>query len=468
MIIGRDKERKRLAKIITSKKSEFVAVYGRRRVGKTFLIREFFNYQFDFHHAGLANGNTIKQLASFHDTWTEYFSEQYDAAPKTWLEAFKRLKTSLAKKARSKKLIIFLDEMPWMDTPRSDFMIALESFWNGWATNRKNVILIACGSASSWVINELINNHGGLHNRVTQKFKIEPFTLKETEEMLLSKGCLLTRYQIAELYMALGGMPYYIEAITPGKSVAQIIEELFFINNAILKNEFSNLYRSFFRKYEAYENVVAALAQKLKGINRNEIVKATGLPSGGTLTKILQELEESSFIASYTSLETKAKLTLYRLSDFYTAFYFKFIKSAKYRGEGAWTHFIDNPSHRAWQGYTFEQLCMAHIHQIKKALGISGILSSEASWQNDKTQIDLLIDRRDQVINLCEMKYSMTEFTINKDYANQLKKKISIFKQNTKTKKAVFLTLITTYGVEKNAYALELVQNEVLLDELFE
>ncbi|MDZ7899505.1 MAG: ATP-binding protein [Arcicella sp.] len=465
-IKGRKKEIKMFDSLLNSSKSEFLVVYGRRRVGKTFLIREYFNYQFDFQISGLANGNTIQQLQHFHLTLAETDNAVYDQIPTNWLEAFQRLKI-LLNKSTSPKKVIFFDEMPWLDTAKSDFIMALESFWNGWATNRRDIVLIACGSAASWIINELINNKGGLHNRVTMQMKIHPFSLKETEEFLISKRCILDRYQIAELYMAVGGLPYYLDFVKSGNSVAQTIENLFFLENAPLKNEYHNLYKSLFKKYEWHEKIIGALSKKLKGLNRNEIVQNSGLPSGGTFSRALRELEESGFITSYSSFENKSKNTFYRLSDFYTSFYFRFIVDAEFKGEGSWINRIDNPTHRTWQGYAFEQLCMAHIPQMKQSLGIGSVLSREASWQNEKAQIDLVIERRDHVVNLFEMKFSMAKYLITKDYSEKLRNKIHQFKESTKTKNAVFLTFVTTYGLEENSYSLGLVQNQLLLDDLF-
>lgn len=470
-IIGRKKEIQKLDSILQSKKSEFLAVYGRRRVGKTFLIREYFNYKFDFQISGLASADTAQQLFNFDMALQKQSNLVLETASVNWLVAFQRLMDHLENGPPKAKKVIFFDELPWFDTQASDFMMGLEHFWNSWASNRKDVLLIVCGSAASWMLNALINNNGGLHNRITQKMKIEPFNLQETEEMLVAKNCVLDRHQIIQLYMTMGGIPYYLEAIQPNLSAAQNIQQLFFDKSGLLVTEFFNLYRSLFRKYEIYEKIVEVLSTKNEGLQRNEIIKLSGKTSGGTLTKVLADLEENGFISAYTSLDNKQKNIIYRLSDFYTVFYFKFIKDGKYKGENSWVNLIDNPVQRAWQGFTFEQICIDHVAQIKKALGISGIQSMHASWKGGTpekaAQIDLLIDRRDQVINLCECKFSLDVFSIDKTYAEKLRAKISTFKETTKTRKAVFLTMITTYGVEKNKYANLLVQNEVTMDDLF-
>jgi uncharacterized protein len=470
-VVGREKEIRQLRAVSESSKSEFLAVYGRCRVGKTFLLREFFEYRFDFQISGLANATTEQQLFNFHTALARQSPLHFEAQPENWLVAFQRLMDHLETLETGKKKVVFFDEMPWLDTKGSDFVMGLEHFWNSWASNRKDILLIACGSAASWMMNVLISHPGGLHNRVTQKMKIEPFCLKEAEAMLARKGGVLERYQIVQLYMALGGIPYYLDAVKPELSATQNIQALFFDKAAFLKNEFFNLYRSLFKKHEIYEKVVEALSTRTYGLRRTEIVKLSGIPSGGTLSKVLADLEESGFITSYISLDEKSKNTVCRLSDYYTAFYFRFIKESPYRGEGAWINLMDNPNHRAWEGFTFEQVCLDHIPQIKKALGIQGVLSKEAAWkggtEEQSAQIDLLIDRRDQVINLCEAKFSLGKFAIDKSYAEKLRNKISVFKTVSQTRKAVFLTMITTYGLEKNQYAAALVQNEVVMDDLF-
>jgi uncharacterized protein len=471
-IYGRKKEKESLKAIIDSKKSEFLAVYGRRRVGKTFLIKELFNYNFAFYITGYANSTTRQQLFNFDSQLSLQTNNSNISPSDNWLIAFQKLIQYLETIKHTDKKIIFIDELPWFDTQGSDFMMGLEHFWNHWASNRKDIVLIVCGSAASWMINELINNTGGLHNRITQKMKIEPFNLQETEELLLSKNAALDRYQIVQLYMTMGGIPYYLDAVQPHLSATQNIQMLFFEKNGLLQNEFYNLYRSLFRKHEIYEKIVEVLATKTMGLQRSEIIKLSGMASGGTLTKVLADLEESGFIHSYSSITNKLKEVTYRLSDYYTAFYFNFLNGKKFDNENYWINMIDHPIVRAWQGFAFEQVCLDHVFQIKKGLGVSGIQSNNTSWigktETKAAQIDLLIDRRDQVINLCECKFSINKYEIDSGYAEKLRTKIAIFKEVTKTRKAVFLTMITTYGIDKNKYSNLLVQNEITMDNLFE
>lgn len=468
-LIGRKKSQERFQKLLKSKKSEFLAVYGRRRVGKTFLIKEYFGYQFDFFITGMANATTAQQLFNFDTEMNRQSNLVFDSPSTNWLEAFQRLREHLEGKKKEGKLVIFIDELPWMHTHGSDFLMALEHFWNAWATHRKDILLIVCGSAASWMLTEVINSTGGLHNRVTGQMKIEPFTLGETEELLKSNNCHHDRYQLIQLYMCMGGVPYYLAAVESGKSAAQNIQDLFFEKSGLLRNEFHNLYRALFKRHEVYEKVVEVLSRKTYGVARNELIKSSGLQSGGTLSKVLVDLEESGFITSYPSLDRKAKNTIYRLSDYLTAFYFRFLQ--KPQGSD-WLQLIDQPTYRAWQGFTFEQVCLDHVSQIKKALGISGIQAEQAAWRGgteDKgAQIDLLIDRRDHVITICECKFPLDTYIINKEYADQLRAKLSVFKEVSKTKKAVHLVFVSSYGLHHNSYSDMLVQGEVTMDALFD
>ena len=470
MIIGRKEEQQILHSAAQSENSEFVAVYGRRRVGKTYLIRETFGYKFTFQHTGLAKGNTKEQLFSFAISLRD---AGYDDCPipKSWLEAFSLLSTYL-KNSTDEKKIVFLDELPWMDTPRSNFISAFEHFWNGWASARKDIVLIICGSATSWIINKVINDHGGLHNRVTKQIALQPFTLKECEMFAQSKGLEMSRYQLAECYMVFGGIPYYWSLLEKGLSLAQNIDKIIFAKNGKLSNEFNQLYASLFKSPEQYIDIVTALGKKKAGMTREEIIVAIDKYSNGALSKVLDELEYCGFIRKYNGFDKKSKQAIYQLIDNYTLFYFKFIQQNENNDEHFWSASIDSAMHRAWSGLAFERLCMAHTQQIKAALGIAGVLSNIYSWRkeadetSDGAQIDLLIDRKDQVINLCEMKYSLSEYIIDAEYEQKLRNKKSVFIDTTNTRKAVHLTMVTTFGIKANAHS-GIVQNEITLEDLF-
>lgn len=473
MIIGRKTEQKQLLDAANSEYSKFVAVYGRRRVGKTFLIRETFKYTFTFQHTGLTRGKMKDQLLSFRTSLQNASGKRYKQF-KNWYEAFFALEEWLGSLPDGKK-IIFFDELPWMDTPRSNFISGLEHFWNSWASARKDVLLIVCGSATSWIVNKLINNHGGLHNRVTTKILLHPFTLSECEEYSKAQELGLSRYQMVESYMIMGGIPFYWSLINRELSMAQNIDALFFSYEIEgLTHEFEQLYASLFNNPEPYMQVVTALATKTKGLTRDEIVKASGVPTGGDLSRYLNELEWCGFIRKYNCIGKHYKDALYQLIDNFTLFYFQYMKGNQNNDSHFWTNNIGSPLHRTWSGLAFERVCLQHISQIKKALGISGVLSNVYSWRTesdedkgiDKTQIDLLIDRNDGVINLCEMKFSGQEYAITEDEEMKLRRRRGNFQNATRTKKAVHITLVTPYGLKRNVHS-SIAQNEITLNDLF-
>ena len=374
-------------------------------------------------------------------------------------------------KTESEKKIIFLDELPWLDTAQSGFIPALDYFWNSFASARKDIVLVVCGSAASWMINTLIHNKGGLHNRVTHRIRLEPFSLSECEDFFKQRSGVFNRYQIIQLYMVMGGIPFYLDHVDVGMSAAQNINRLCFQQGGILSEEFNDLYISLFNKAEKHLSIIEALSKKAKGLTRKEITNITKLTNAGSTTRILRELEESGFIRKYQSFGKKEKSSLYQLSDFYSLFYIKFIRGKSTLHENDWINGLNSPQQRAWSGYAFEQVCLAHLTHIKQSLGISGVQTNSSSWVNtgkgNKRQIDLVIDRKDDVINLCEMKFSIKAYTIDKTYHEELKDKIEIFRTNTKTNKSLYLTMITTFGLARNEYSNNLVRNSLTMDDLF-
>ncbi|MCY7293696.1 MAG: ATP-binding protein [Ferruginibacter sp.] len=465
-IIGRDDQKAELDNMLLSNKSEFVAVYGRRRVGKTFLIREYLFNNTVFHLTGIANVNTTTQLSNFHKTFLKYHSSKVpQSEPKDWFDAFEIL-VELVNKSKIKRKVIFIDELPWLDTPKSNFVAALEHFWNSWAGARKDIVLVVCGSAASWMINKLINNRGGLHNRVTSHIKLEPFSLKECEAFFKYKNIIFSRYQIVEIYMCFGGIPYYLDLINKGKSTAQIINDICFAPNGKLKNEFINLYASLFKNKDNYIKIVETLAAKNIGLSREDIIKYSKLSNGGGTTRILNELEESGFIRRYSGFGKASRNSLYQLSDFFSMFYLKFMKKASHTDTRFWINNADSTAYRTWAGFAFEKVCIYHAEQIKAALGIGAVQTQTYAWQTKGAQIDLVMDRRDGIINLFEIKFSINTFLIDKKYDAILRNKTGMFKQVTNTKKAVHLVMITTFGVVSNTYSNGL-QNNITLNELF-
>lgn len=471
MFIGRKKELQLLHEIQNDDSSHFLAIYGRRRVGKTFLIREAFDYRFAFQHAGLSDSGMKGQIFAFVSSLKDAGYE-VKKQPKNWLEAFEYLK-DLIRKSSEKKKIIFIDELSWMDTPKCDLMVALENFWNGFASARKDIVLIVCASATSWMLSKVVHNKGGLYNRLTEQIHLRTFCLGECEEYVKNSGLAFNRNQILQYYMIFGGVPYYWGFLKKGLSLSQNIDRILFEKDAPLRDEFKYLYASVFKKPENYVKIIEALGTKKVGMTREEIINTAKISNSGDLTTKLEELESCGFIRKYYAFGMKKKNAIYQLMDCFTLFYFKFLKSQP-TDEHFWTNQINTPLVNTWMGLAFERVCMEHIEQIKVKLGISGVLTEVNSWYCKAdldngvfgSQIDMLIVRKDQVINLCEMKYSQSEYTITEKVDRNIRNKINDLITVSGTKYAIYPTIITTYGLVENSYSQE-VQSVVTMDDLF-
>lgn len=472
-IIGREDELEIFQNAMSDAVSHFFAVYGRRRVGKTFLIREFFKKEMCFEMTGLHDDNLERQLHNFSAALHARLDKQKKTVtPKNWLAAFMQLIQHLEKHKSQKKKVVFIDELPWLCTHKSGFLSGLEFFWNSWASQRNDIVLLVCGSAASWMIQNVVRNKGGLYNRITKQIRLLPFTLCETEAFLKSLGVVLNRYQIIQLFMATGGIPHYLKEAKRGQSATQIIDTICFKKNGLLYDEFNSLYLSLYDEAAGHLAIIRALAKRRQGITRAALLKEIGLSDGGSITRILDELDESGFIDMYYPFGKKNREKLIRITDLFSVFYLQFMEKSKATGTGSWQTISMTPAYKAWSGFAFESICMMHLPQIKKALGIAGVYTETASWISNKkaaqgAQIDLLIDRKDFVINVCEMKFAQQVFVINKKYAGELQQKINAFRTASKTRKAIALVMISTFGIEKNQYSIGLVENDVTMDALF-
>jgi hypothetical protein len=476
ILIGREHEQAVLQKALASNEAEMVAIIGRRRVGKTFLVRTAYAEQIKFQVTGLQNATTKAQLSNFYLHLKKAFGKDLvdQERPKDWLEAFYQLTEYLDKiLVPTEKSVVFFDELPWLATHKSGFLEGLSFFWNSWAV-QKNVVVVLCGSAASWMVQNVVNNKGGLHNRITRRIHLAPFNLYETDAYLRSRHIDFDKYQLAQIYMAMGGIPHYLKEIEAGKSAVQNIEQICFSNTGVLNGEFLRLYPSLFDDSVKHLDIINALADKWKGLTRQELIAATRLPDGGTLTLILEELFQSGFITPYTAFGKKQKDIVYRLTDEYSLFYLQFMQNTPDLYKNSWQELSQTQAFKIWCGYAFENLCLKHTEQIKKALGISGIYSETSSFYSkgnateNGVQIDLLIDRKDNVINLFELKFYAEAFVVSKSYADELREKTRIFKALTQTRKQIFLNLISTFGLKHNENSLGLIHGAMSIDVLFE
>jgi AAA+ ATPase superfamily predicted ATPase len=468
-LTGRKSEIAELNEASSSGRPEFVAVYGRRRVGKTFLVKSLFEKDFTFFFTGIANSDRQESLSRFSEAISEYSAAATDV-PKDWFDAFRILRSVLERSRRGRK-IVFLDELPWMDTPGSNLIKALEYFWNSWASARDEIMLIVCGSAASWVIDKLLNDHGGLYGRITRRIRMEPFTLGECEQYYAENGFVYSRRQIVEGYMVFGGIPYYLNMLRKRESIVKNIERLCFDRGGALRMEFDHVFASLFRNADRHRRIIEALATKSKGLSRGDIAGAASIPNGGNLTKALSELEASGFIRAYGPFVGKKKGMLYQLIDPYTLFYLRIIARSPDDDKYYWAKYRESAGFRSWSGYAFEQVCLSHTMQLKKGLGVSGVISRTYSWRSAHSdpgaQIDLVIDRNDGVISLCEIKFSDSEYAITKEVDASLRRKREVFRNETRTKKAVQLVMVTLNGLKQNMYY-DTIQAEVDAKDLFD
>lgn len=479
LLIGRIEERKILEKALESHKAEMVSVIGRRRVGKTFLVKSVYEAHLDFEITGIQHATRSEQLRNFILSISKYSNGTFPITePKDWLEAFYLLSKFLEMKknpetSANRRCVIFLDELPWLATHKSGFLKGLSWFWNSWAVNQ-NIVVVICGSAASWMIKNVVNDKGGLHNRITKRIYLKPFDLRETELFLKAKNFNFDRYQILHLYMALGGVPHYLDEVEGGKSAAQNIDAICFAENGLLYDEFSKLYAALFDNSAAHVQIIRALASKHKGLTRSEIVQGTRLSEGGAVSTMIDELQHSGFITAYLPFGKKKKDSLYRLTDEFSLFYLQFMENNRLAGAGVWQQLSKTQAYMSWAGYAFESICLKHIPQIKKALGIAGVYASASSYikkgiDGEKgIQFDLLLDRNDHVITICEIKFYNAEYTIDKPTAMEFRNKIATFKEATKTRKQLFLAIISTFGVKQNQYSLDLVDANLTMEDLFE
>ena len=466
VILGRKREIEALERDLRKEESQFIAVYGRRRIGKTYLIREHFHDQFFFYHTGLRGGMLRSQLIAFRASLIKYGHERCPVL-KNWLEAFEQLDVLVRTGVPGRK-IIFIDELPWMDTPKSGLVTGLEYFWNAKASARSehDIFLIVCGSASSWIVKNLLKNTGGLYGRLTDRLQLKPFRLSECEELAYRLGLEMTRTEVADAYMVLGGIPYYWSLMRNDLSLAQNIDELLFSEGGKLRDEFSYLYASIFKNAEPHLKVVEALSGKKSGLTREEIIAATGLKNGGNFKTVLDELEQCDFIRSYTPVGKKNRGAVYQLIDNYTLFYYAFIKGRPKDDTGYWLRTLDSSRLANWRGLAFERLCLQHVREIVQALGISGLQVTAHAWRGLGAQIDLLLNRSDRTVDICEIKCTDAPYEIDKvEYEKLLNRKQAlqaVLPVRTRTR----LVLISFSGLRPNKYR-NAIQAELALDDLF-
>lgn len=466
VIIGRVTEKVILTNALNSSRSELIAIYGRRRIGKTFLIREFYEKEMVFTMTGYSVGNRAVQIKNFMTKLNEVTDEFKNEKPIDWIDSFVLLKKYITglRKSKSKK-VIFIDEFPWIASNKSGFLPAFENFWNDFCVGRTDLVVVVCGSAASYMVKKIIKNHKGLSKRITQNINLRPFNLGEVKDFFEHKNNPILEYELLKIYMSLGGIPEYLEQVQKGESAVTTIDRLCFQTGAYLENEFDDVFESFFESSSFHKKIIDVLADgKKKGLTRTSLLDICGVDSSGRFSQSLVELEISGFVLKYDSYKGKSKETLYRIYDEYCLFYLQFMKPFK---GNSWLQLYQKLEYLIWCGYAFETICLKHSTEIKRALKIEGIASENYTWSNLKAQVDMVIDRDDNWVNLCEMKFYNDEFTIDGNYLKRLETKKKEYKTDKAGRKGIYITMVTTHGVKSNRYSTAIVDHDLKMNCLF-
>lgn len=482
-IVGREDEVQTLRSFLESDRPEFLAIYGRRRIGKTYLIRSFFEGEdvIFFNVTGTKDGLLSDQIAHFTKQIGDVFYRGVQLkSGKNWDKTFEIL-TDAFKTIQNKKIILFFDEFPWMATKNSKLLQVLDYYWNQYWSVNSQIKLIICGSSASWIIDKIVNNKAGLHNRLTRNINLEPFNLNEASEYLAHLGIKLNKEQILSIYMVMGGVPYYLSKLEKGCSAVQSIERLAFRRKSFLLEEFDNLFSSLFEDHETNIDIIRLIAENRYGLGQEALLKKMGKAlHGKTGLRKLKALQDAGFIIAFKPHLHRKKGIYYKVIDEYTLFYLRFIEPIRNglseRGlvKGYWDKKHNSSEWNSWSGYAYEAICYKHIGQIRKALDLSPT-AIPTTWRytprkgskEQGAQIDLLFDRDDNAITICEIKYTDQAYSLSKSYAEILHKKVDVFQAITRNKKQIFLAMIVASGLKESIYSKEMIDSEVTLDDLF-
>jgi AAA+ ATPase superfamily predicted ATPase len=480
-VIGREEELNTISRLYESERSEFLAIYGRRRVGKSFLIEEALGEKISFMAVGIyqkidpdnlekVESYRQKQLSHFYNSLIEYgLSKAGNPAPTSWMEALELLKKLLQRK-RARRKVIFIDELPWLAGPQSaELLEELGHFWNSWARKRKDIFLIVCGSATSWMVDNVMRDYGGLYGRITESIFLKPFTLEECERYWAKRGLHLSRYEIALTYMVIGGVPYYMDSIRPDRTMADNINAIYFDKDKA-RQEFKDVYTGLYSSSEIYIHVIRELGKRFYGMTRDELLKAIGKKGGGSFSDILENLIDSGIIRSYTLYGSPRKQTVYQLVDFFTLFYLRFVENSDFT---SWRSVQRSKPFYTWAGNTFELLVLEHMPQLANALRIKEY-ATPFSWRgvtpdNVGVQIDLIIPATaERAEYICEMKFSEGKYTLSGDDVEEIGRQISAVRNSKihKLSHSIYVALVTSFGATESMHKIH-VNDIVTLDSLF-
>ena len=306
---------------------------------------------------------------------------------------------------------------------------------------------------------------------ITCQIFLRPFSLKETELFMNDRDFGWSRKQIAEAQMVFGGLPFFFDLLNPDESLTWNINMLCFNQHALLRNESKKLLEATLKKSPVYNRIMERLSHNYYGMPKAQCQEELGIPQG-TFTRAVDDLVKCGYVHESKDNYIKGHPLRLQLVDPFLLFHYNFLsKNAPVQVKSFEVYKADTGKYINWRGHAFEVLCLYHIEQIKKALGISGVNTNEYSWISSKkeggAQIDLVIERDDGIANLCEEKFTDTAFSISSEYEEDLLNKIELYKQETKTKHATKLVLISVEGIKGSAHT-EHITRVLTLDDLFD
>lgn len=475
LIIGRKAEQRDLDEWCHSAKPELICVYGRRRVGKTYLVQNAFEGQFAFFATGSDDRRNAVQLKAFHAALRRAGCAER-TVPQDWFEAFNRLRLALEQpdvvRASCGRRVVFLDEFPWLAAKRSDFLAAFSDFWNGWASCQSDLVVIICGSATSWIVKNILENTASMYNRVTRQLYVAPFDLHDVEEMTQSLRLGWSRDAVLQCYLVFGGLPYYLDMLDRRKSLSQNIDALCLGTNAPLRREVPLLMEASLGNAPLHRAILRELAQSKVGIRRMDLANRVEGGTTGSFKRALDDLEKCGYIRCYTNRYERRKPSVYQLVDPFLLFGFRFMVDRAPDGHGlvSWKDFERTPAYYAWRGNAFEIACVNHTRQIKHAIGISAVKTEDFPWSSSTSepgaQIDMVIERADGVTNLCEMKYTDGPFVADREFEEDMARRRRVFQIESATKNTVQSVLVCPQGLRPNTHSWD-IAHVVDIDDLF-
>jgi AAA+ ATPase superfamily predicted ATPase len=463
--IGRKVEIAQLTALIDLPRPSIAVIYGRRRVGKSELIRHVTQGKNVLSFEGLEGQPKHKQIKNF----LFQLSAQSNIREKNisdWPDALILLRTL----TQDGQWIIILDEFQWMANYQNELVSVIKMIWEKYLSQNPDLTLILCGSIASFMKSKVLKS-SALYGRTDYELNLHELNLSEISEFFPGKGS----DEVIDTAMLVGGIPKYLELISEYPSLYDALEPLAFSQDGFFKTEYDRLFASHFGKKPIFMKIIQTLATNPYGLTTGKLAKEMQVASGGTLCHQLDDLESAGFLHSIIPFDKPegSKLRKYILMDAYVRFYHSIIRGSMKETTPPNTQFhaiMSSPRYAAWAGMAFEFLCMRHHKEISRILGFHGIPYTAGPFFQRKTldtpgvQIDLLFERSDKILVLCEMKYLLA--SVPGDIIDQVNRKVSAL-QEKYPGRTILKVLLTKTGstetVAKKGYFFRIIRADELI-----